>query len=274
MRKNLLAYFLLLLGLLSCGGYTNIYKTRDFLYKYEAAKQLYAEGQYNRAYLLIDQCLSSLKGTEDGEEALYLAAMAQLRSKSYSGASSYFQKYYETYPNGLFAEEAQFNAAVALYLGTPEPKLDQSETLDAIRLFQDFLDAYPTSNLRESAQNYIFELQDKLVEKEYLTCKLYYDLGSYIGNGVNGNYEACIITAENAIREYPYSSRREDFAILILKAKFEYARNSVPARQEERYTNAIDEYYGFLSEYPESEFIKDAEKLYNSVPQQFKKQSE
>ena len=164
MRKHLIAFLSLWLVLSSCGSYNNIYKTRDFLYKYEAAKQIYAEGQYNRAYLLLDQCLQSLKGTEYGEEALYLAAMAQLRSKSYGGASAYFKKYYEAYPNGLFAEEAQFNAAVALYLATPEPKLDQSETMDAIRMFQEFLDSYPTSSLRESAQSKIFELQDKLVE--------------------------------------------------------------------------------------------------------------
>ncbi|MBR1387131.1 MAG: outer membrane protein assembly factor BamD [Alloprevotella sp.] len=274
MRKHLIAFLSLWLVLSSCGSYNNIYKTRDFLYKYEAAKQIYAEGQYNRAYLLLDQCLQSLKGTEYGEEALYLAAMAQLRSKSYGGASAYFKKYYEAYPNGLFAEEAQFNAAVALYLATPEPKLDQSETMDAIRMFQEFLDSYPTSSLRESAQSKIFELQDKLVEKQYLTAKLYYDLGSYIGNGVNGNYQACIVTAENAIRDFPYSNRREEFAILVVRAKFEYAKNSVPARQEERYSNAIDEYYGFLNEYPESSYRKEATKLYESVPERFRKQSE
>ena len=60
----------------------------------------------------------------------------------------------------------------------------------------------------------------------------------------------------------------------MVRAKFEYAKNSVPARQEERYSNAIDEYYGFLNEYPESSYRKEATKLYESVPERFRKQSE
>lgn len=274
MIKKLLAFVLLVMVVASCGNYNSLYKSRDYLYKYEAAKQYYAQGQYNRAALMLDQCIALLKGSEDGEEALYLAAMARLNAKNYHEASTFFKTYYETYPNGLFTEEAHFNSGVALYLATPEPKLDQTETYEAITLFQEFLDTYPTSSLRESAQTKIFELQDKLVEKEYLTAKLYYDLGSYIGNGVNGNYEAAIITAENAIRDFPYTSRREEFSRLILRAKFEYAKHSVPARQEERYTNAIDEYYGFLNEYPESDFLKEAKKLYESVPEQYRKQQD
>ena len=65
------------------------------------------------------------------------------------------------------------------------------------------------------------------MEKEYLSAKLYFDLGTYIGNGINGNYGACIVTAENAIKDYPYTTRREDFSMLILKAKFALADLSV-----------------------------------------------
>ena len=74
-----------------------------------------------------------------------------------------------------------------------------------------------------------------------------------------------MITAENAIRDYPYTKLREDFAILILKAKFELASRSVEEKKEERYHNAIDEYYGFTNEYPESKFMKEAERLYKQA---------
>ena len=77
---------------------------------------------------------------------------------------------------------------------------------------------------------HIFEQQDLLVEKEYLSAKLYFDLGNYFGNCSNdggSNYQACVVTAENAIRDYPYTKMREDFAILILRAKFELAKNCV-----------------------------------------------
>ena len=100
-----------------------------------------------------------------------------------------------------------------------------------------------------------------------LSAQLYYNLGTYFGNCSNGgsNYQACIITAENAIKEYPYTTLREEFAYLILKAKFELAANSVDQRREERYHEAIDEYYGFTNEYPESKYIKEAGNLYKKA---------
>ena len=115
------------------------------------------------------------------------------------------------------------------------------------------------------AQDKIFELQDILVEKEYLSAKLYYDLGTYIGNGGNGNYGACIVTAENAIKDYPYTTRREDFSLLILRAKFALAELSVESKREDRYHQAIDEYYGFITEYPESKHLKEAQQLFKKA---------
>ena len=149
----------------------------------------------------------------------------------------------------------------------PDTRLDQTATFEAVTEFQNYLENYPTGSRAREAQDCIFALQDKLVEKEYLSAKLYFDLGSYFGNCTNGgsNYQACIVTAENAIREYPYTSRREDLAFLILRAKFDLAAQSVDAKKEERYHDAIDEYYGFTNEFPESRFKKEAEALYRKA---------
>lgn len=257
--------FLSLLFVGSCTDYNQVVKTQDYEYKYEAAKQYYAEGQYNRAALLIQDVLSVLKGTDQGEESLYLLGMCNMKAHAYEAASTIFRKYYQTYPRGKYVEEARYNCALSLYNITPEPKLDQTETFQAVTEFQNFIENFPASRLRPQAQDMIFKLQDKLVEKEYLSAKLYYDLGTYIGNGTNGNYGACIVTAENAIKDYPYTSRREDFAILILRAKFQLAQFSVENKKEERYHNAIDEYYGFVTEYPESKYIKEANLLFKKA---------
>lgn len=254
---------LLLAGsIVSCADYNRVVKTQDYSYKYESAKQYYAQGLYNRSATLLQEVISVLKGTEQGEESLYLLGVCNMKAKSYDAAATVFRKYYETYPRGHFVEEARFNCGKTLFENTPEPKLDQTATYEAVTEFQNFIENYPNSKLRPQAQDYIFQLQDKLVEKEYLSAKLYYDLGAYIGNGTNGNYGACIVTAENAIRDYPYTSRREDFAILILRAKFALAKLSVAEKKEERYHSAIDEYYGFVTEYPESKYMDEAKGLF------------
>lgn len=264
MKNSFLAIVFLSAALItSCSDYNKMLKVTDYEYKYEVAKQYYAEGQYNRAALLMQDVIASMKGTENGEESLYLLGMSSYKSKNYDAAASYFRKYYQSYPKGLYAEEARFNCGRSLYMTTPEPRLDQTATYEAVTEFQQFLENYPTSRLRGEAQDLIFSLQDKLVEKEYLSAKLYYNLGNYFLNCPNGgsNYQACIVTAENAVKDFPYTTRREDFAILILRAKFELARQSVEAKKEERYNAAVDEYYGFTSEYPESKYTAEANAL-------------
>lgn len=251
-----------LLLMISCVDYNRVVKTQDYEYKYEAAKQYFAEGQYNRSATLLADVQSVLKGTEQGEEALYMMALCNMKAHAYDAAIATFRNYYNTYPKGKYVQEARYNCGLSLYLITPEPKLDQTATYEAVTEFQNFIDNFPNSKYRGQAQDYIFKLQNKLVEKEYLSAKLYYDLGAYIGNGTNGNYDACIVTAENAIKDYPYTSRREDFSMLILRAKFALAQLSVESKKEERFHNAIDEYYGFVTEYPESKYMKEAKGLF------------
>ena len=53
--------------------------------------------------------------------------------------------------------------------------------------------------------------------------------------------------------------------MLILKAKFALADLSVEAKKEERFHSAIDEYYGFVTEYPESKYMKEAKSLFEKA---------
>lgn len=107
-----------------------------------------------------------------------MLAMSEYRLKDYEAASETFKKYYQTYPNGDYAEMA-FYIGQSLYAGTPEPRLDQAPTVAAIAAFQDYLDVYPDGKMKGTAQQRLFELQDKLIRKEFLNAKLYYNLGSY-----------------------------------------------------------------------------------------------
>ena len=190
-----------------------------------------------------------------------MLAMAEYGLKDCQAASETFKKYYQTYPRGQYAEMASFYIGQSLFESTPEPRLDQTPTVAAIAAFQDYLDIFPDGKMKGTAQQRLFDLQDKLIRKEYLNAKLYYNLGSYFGNCTNGgnNYEACIITAQNALNDYPYSNLREDFAILVMKSKFELAQMSVESKKLQRYQDAEDECYGFINEYPDSKERKTAE---------------
>lgn len=242
--------------------FNNVYKTDDWSFKYEYAKEAYARQQYTRAATLFGDMIHIMKGTDHGEECLFLDAMANYNNKDYEAASEIFKKYVTSYPKGIYVEYASFYIGESLYLSSPEARLDQSPTYSAMRAYQDFMDRYPYSELKERAQAKLYELQDKLVYKELLSARLYFNLGTYFGNcsSNDNNYDACIITAQNALKEYPYTSLREDFAVLIMKSKFELAEQSVDSKRMERFQDAEDECYGFINEYPDSKERGTAEK--------------
>lgn len=268
MKKNLSTIlFLVAVVLTSCGTHSRVAMSQDYEARYEAAKQAYAEGRYSRCANFLSDMIVRLKGTDKAQESLYMMAMAQYGLGDYETASTYFKQFYNTYPKGDFTELARYNSGKALYNGVPDPRLDQTNTGLAISELQTFLDYFPTSEYRDRAQDMIFELQDKMVEKEYINAKLYYDLGSYFGNCTEGgsNFEACVVTCENTLKDYPYTKLREELYYLNFKAKYELAQQSVDAKQEERYRNAIDEYFGFKNEFPESKYIKELDNLYSKA---------
>ena len=243
----------------SCGEYNKLLKSTDYEYQYEAAKTYFAKGQYARAVTLLNNLINIFKGTDKAEESLYMLGMSYYNDEDYQTAAQTFIQYYNVYPRGIYAELARFHAGKALYLDTPEPRLDQSGTYSAIQQLQLFLEYFPESPKKDEAQNMIFALQDKLVMKEYLSARLYYNLGNYLGN----NYQACVITAQNALKDYPYTNMREDLSILILRAKYELAVYSVEDKKQDRYREAVDEYYAFKNEFPDSKYSKEADRIFN-----------
>lgn len=265
MKNRNLLLLCMAVFLSSCASeFNKVYKTADNDYKYEFAKQCFAMGKFQQASSLLQDLVLVTKGRDHAQECLYLLGMAEYGNRDYESASTTFKKYYSSYPKGIFAEQACFYIGQSLYRGAPEPRLDQTPTIGAINAYQQFLDIYPDSELRPLAQQRLFELQDNLVQKEFLSAQLYYNLGGYFGNinsNTESNYEACIITAQNALKNYPYSKIREKFSVLIMKSKFYLAENSSEERRLDRYRDAEDECYGFINEYPESKEIVTAEKF-------------
>lgn len=263
-KSNILALCIAALFCSCASEFNKVYKTADNDYKYEYAKQCFAMGKFQQASSLLQDVVMLQKGRDNAQESLYLLGMSQYCNKDFESASATFKKYYSSYPKGTFAEQASFYVGQSLFRGAPEPRLDQTPTVGAINAYQQFLDLFPDSELRPLAQERMFILQDNLVQKEYLSAQLYYNLGGYFGNinaNTESNYEACIITAQNALKNYPYSKIREKFSVLIMKSKFYLAENSSEERRLERYRDAEDECYGFLNEYPESKECATAEKF-------------
>ena len=257
MRKFLLMAVTTVL-LTGCGEYNKVMKSSDVNYKYEYAKKAFENQRYAQAYTILGDLVPIFRGTDRAEESQYLLALSYYENKDYITAGGYFKNYYQHYPHGQYTELARFYSGYGYYLDSPDPQLDQSETIKAIEELQAFLDYFPKSDKVSIAQNAIFELQDKLVLKELQNAQLYYDLGNYMGN----NYESAVITAKNAIKSYPYSKYKEDLEMLVLRARYKEACESVDEKKVERFRTVIDEYYAFINDYPNSESRREADNIF------------
>lgn len=248
---------LILVVLTGCSDYQAVLKSKDPEYKYAMALEYFERGKYIRSQTLLDDVASYFKGTPRAEEVLIYLSRSYLGQKNYSEAAEYFAAYVRNYPKGKYAAESRYQIGHCKYLDSPDARLDQSITHEALEAYQTFVDMYPESSYAAKAYNDMDELKDKLAYKEYCSAKLYYNLGTYLGN----NYLSCMIVAQNAMRDYPASKYTEEFAYLIMASKYQQAIYSMPDKKLERAREAQDECYAFLSEYPESKHRAQAEKF-------------
>jgi len=254
MKMKFLLFMLLGVSLVSCSGYQKLLKSTDYELKWTKANEFYEQKKYQRTIDLLEELQSIHKGTDRAEQTLFMLANSYYNRKDYVSASHYFETYYKTYPKGVFTEDCRFLSGKAAYQNSPDPRLTQEETVKAMDQLNVFLDYYPESDKKEEVTRMLTELQEKLVYKQVLNSRLYFNLGNYMGN----NYESCIITASNTLVDYPVSKYREELSFLVLKARYMLATQSLEQLKNERYRAALDEYYSFVNEFPEGKYAKEA----------------
>ena len=80
---------------------------------------------------------------------------------------------------------------------------------------------------------------------------------------MGNNFQSSVITAQNALKNYPYSKYREEFMYYVLQSKYELAMVSVEEKLQGRYRDVVDEYYNYMNEYPEGKYVKQVKKFYD-----------
>ena len=251
-------FILLIITLLvaSCGQYEKILKSTDFELKKSKAREYFDEGRYVRATELLSQVIPRYRATDEAEDLAWLNAQSYYGMKDYYMAGAEYLKISELYPYGAHAEEASFMSALCDYYVSPRPSLDQTSTNSAIDGFSLFIRKYPTSARVEEARNFITELTEKLVQKSYLSAKLYYDMKQF---------KAAVVALDNSLKEFPETKYREEMMFLKLNSLFLYAENSVADKQTERYQDALDDYFSFMEEFPETTYSKDVARIYQAT---------
>ncbi len=247
----------LYLGMLtSCGDFNKIVKSTDYEFKYKKAIELYEEGEFAKAGTLFQELINIYRGTNKADKIYYYFAKSMLGQRDYLMAGHYFNTLVKEFSTSEYVEEAQYMVGYCYYLMSPKPRLDQEVTQKAIDALQLYINLYPFNERVEEASRLIMELQDKLVMKSYLSAKLYYDFE---------NYKASVVALNNALKEYPDSKYREELMYMILKSRYLLAVNSVEEKKMDRLSLALDEYFAFVDEFPDSKYSKEIEKYHKTT---------
>jgi outer membrane protein assembly factor BamD len=259
MFRNPVRNFVLIFALAmmaSCGEYNKVLKSNDIDYKYQKAVEYYDKGEYSKALSLFDELGTLFRGSSRSEIVNYYIANCHYNLKDYYFANYYYKNFAKTYPNSAKAEECLFASAYCSYKNSPVPSLDQQDTEQAIDEFQLFLNKYPNTSLKDSANKMIEELRVKLERKAYNNARLYYQ---------TENYKSATIALNNLLRTFPESDRREEIEFLIIKSSYLLAINSIETKKEERLTATIESYHKFVDSFQNSKYIKEAESYYSNA---------
>ncbi len=255
-------YFLLLTIAVGCGNFRKIEKNPDWRVKYEGALNYYAKKDYYKASSLFEQILPIVRGLPEGEKVQFSMAYCQYYQKMYLIASEQFRTFYETYGRSALVEEARFMHAYSLFTSSPNSNLDQNNSIQAMAAMQEFLNRYQQSKFRDQALDAINNTQAKLEKKGFDNARQYYKMRSY---------KAAIVSLENFKNNFPDSKYVEEAQYIIIVSQYNLAEQSIYSRQEERYKEVVEFYKELVDKYPDSNFLRDAERLYSESLQQLTK---
>lgn len=261
-RTATLSLILLVLLSVSCSKFRKIEKSEDWRVKYEAGLNYYAKKDYYRAAILFESILPIVRGLPEGEKVEFYLAYCQYNEKTYLLASDQFKTFYETYGRSQFAEEANFMYAYSLYASSPDHNKDQSSSIEAMNAMQVFLNKYPGSQFMNKAIDVITISQDKLELKGFDNAKQYLKLKLY---------KAAIVAFDDFKMNFPDSKYLEEAAYLKVVAEFELAKVSIPSKQLERYSMTLDYYKELVDNFPNSAFLKEAQRFYSESLNQVNK---
>jgi len=236
--------------------YDKLLRSQDYKLKYEKAKEYFTLKKYERAATLYEQTAMYFRGTPQDDTVNFFLAKSYYSMSDMYSAEYYFNQFRNTFPRSPFAEEASYLRVVSLYRQTNRFELDQTPTQRTLSAIEEFEYTYPRSSYKEENDKIRESLLQRLDEKGFEAAKLYY---------VREDYKASTTALRTLLNDNPDTRYREEVLYLLVASAYKYAANSYRFLQKDRYQAVVDEYFNFVSEFPESKYRKEVEKWNTSA---------
>ncbi|HDP69102.1 MAG TPA: outer membrane protein assembly factor BamD [Candidatus Marinimicrobia bacterium] len=214
---------------------------------FERGEEAFQKKRYDKAIDNFNMVLLNSPGGELADDAQYYLGDCYFEKKEYLLAASEYQQLIERYSYSPLVEKAYFQVALSYFEQSPKYPLDQQSTVRALQYFQDFIDAFPASELRPEADEKITDIRNKLARKVFESGKLYRKMQYY---------DSAILYLDKMLDEY-YDTKWAVFAHL------EKAYCYIRLRQFDQYREMlkiVDRY----AKTPEIEkYLRSLERVYN-----------
>ncbi|MBQ7222890.1 MAG: outer membrane protein assembly factor BamD [Bacteroidales bacterium] len=243
-------------GVSCTSKYSKLLSGNDTVAKYNAAFEYFNAGKYIRAAELFESISVPTKGTRQEDTVLFYWGLSNYNFKDYVSAENNFNNFINTFPSSPFTLEAEYLRVDCMFKQTLRYELDQTPTYKAISAIDRFIVTHPGSEHERDCRDMLKVLSDRVDKKNFEAARLYYHMEDYL---------AAHYALKNVLKDDASNIYREDILYLIAMSGYKYAQNSVPERQHERFLNFIDDYYNFVSEYPESGYRNELDNLYKRV---------
>ena len=240
----------------ACSGHSKLLKSQDRELMYQKALEYHEARKYEKSSDLIAEIEYYYMGTVREDTILYIKADNAYQQQDYFTSSMIFDDFRRRFGRSPFAEEAEYKYAMGFYYLSPPPNRDQTLTYQAITAMTEYMERYPDNVRKQLCLVRIDELQNQLYDKSLLNAKTYVKIG---------RYKSAVVALKNALAEYPATPHREEILYLTTKSSYELASNSVRAIQRDRYMDMMDTYYTFISEFPDSRYRKEVDRMHKTA---------
>ncbi len=161
------------------------------------AIEAYERQREGNAIKILDDLKFHCGGLDMMDTVHYYLGMSHKSLKQHVDARIEFERLRREHPFSPFAAEAHFRIGEILYSQSNPPDRDQTQTIEAIRVLNEFLSLYPSSEFADSATTFRDNGVDKLAEKEYLNARFYRR---------QGKKEASLVYYNSLIAKYASTS--------------------------------------------------------------------
>ena len=253
----------LLLGFTACKtDFDKLRLSNDKDLKLSKAYEFYKNGEYLKAQYLFEDLIGAVRGTKDAESVYFHYALTHYKLKNYSFASYYFKQFTSTFPYGNYTEDAYYMSAHSFFKLSPDFKLTQEDTDNAIVGLQAFINSYPESKRVDSCNIMIDLLRAKLEDKA---------IDNAYGYFHRKRYQAAAHSFNSLLIDFPDSKQREYIRYMIARSHFKFAQESILSKQVERFEEALLAVSVFENKHPESEYDKEIKNIKNIAINKIKK---